>query len=1331
MTSLTRKIKALVAAWLFALILLPDSSSPCDTWVALPDATSSGYTILGKNSDRLNFDCQPLLLHPRKKWPAGSVIDLGRITIPQVEETYATLGSSPYWCWGYEEGINEFGVAIGNEGIRTTVLLEELAARTKSGPTGMDLLRLGLERGRTAREALDKITDLLEKYGQFGSGLPTLPDAAGAYHNSYIIADPKEAWILETAGTLWAARRVPQGVASISNTLSIEKDWDLVSDELKGSSDLDFTKTFLDEGPMGANQRRLSLPRAECSANLLLEKQGNVDPRWMMRVARDRSSTPAIDGDVTASSCVAVLPHAPDELPVFWWCASTPSNSCYIPFFVHGGGLPEIVSKAGTFGRRIMPPDEAEPDSFSKDSFWWLFRDLCDLSRIAYGDRNPVIRAEFDLLEKEFEAGIPALMDRALSLRTKGRAADAAKILDDYSAACVAKAVKKVDELRVRFKAEVAEVPDQYKPYVGRYIANFGQFRNAAFTVLVQNDRLAVDVPGQRVYELKDPDDEGKWYFALTDEIALSFDQEDDGRVTGMKMYQAGMTLPLPREAVQEEETEPAAEAEAESITLERRLGRLAKQLEEKRKEFHIPGMAVAVVRGDEVIMARGFGYADLENKKPVKPETLFAIGSTTKAFTAALVGMLVDDGKLDWDDPVTRYLPYFTLKVDSKDESAEVTIRDLLSHRTGFTRMGLLFESGAVPREEILRTAKEAEPWTGFREKFYYNNIMYLAAGMAAGDAVGKDWDTLIVERILNPLGMKDSNISVSRCKNDGRLAKGYQWEEDRRAFRRLAMRTVDNVGPAGSINSNVLDMAKWVRFQLRCGTFEGKRLISEESLRETRTKQTDIAGGVGYGLGWMLREWEGQPLIEHGGNIDGFAAQVAFLPESDLGYVMLCNVTGTLFQQLSMGLVCQTMLGDWDEDEAEVVATDFTPYLGEYNANFGPFKDVKFTVLEKDGGLALDVPGQMVYKLKPPDEEGKWRFVISDQVAVSFVRDDSGRVIAMNQYQAGVTLELPKIGVDLPPEVPLDELQKYLGRYHSYQMDETLSLVIKNNCLALAIPGQKTYELRAPDEEGKWRFRVLDRIAVSFKESDDGQVLAFTYYEGEGKLTYLRVDEEGAEPPPSLDRILALRKPDQRKAALDKLGACRFSGTVRVSQSGVTGAVDWYVHGPGRHRQELTFDKYGRILSVVNHEQAWTKTPYGRVDELRGKFHELASHQHPAALFGDWRDFFESVLFLRVDKLDGKNVYVLKLKSAEAPDYTVYTDARTGDVLKAETEIQHPGSMTRIFTTTLFEDFREVQGIRIPFRVIVSDEWSGRMVIQFDKLSTDIDIDDKIFTL
>lgn len=457
-----RRIVVSVAA---SVLLLGSgwSASACDTWVAMGDVTTCGYTILAKNSDRPTFGCQPLVLHPRRKWPAGSKIDLARITIAQVPETCATLGSSPYWSWGYEEGINEHGVAMGNQAIWTKVLTEEIASHKagkgpRLGPTGMDLVRLGLERGKTAREALGAIAGVVRKYGQFGSALPTR-GLSGAYHNSFIIADPTEAWVLETAARHWVARRLRKGATSISNGVSLGTDFDLTSANVvrhaitKGWWPEDKTREFhfqhaYSRGTQKGGQVVTRVhPRAMRSRRLLREKLGKIDVRWMMHIAR----SPGIDMNATASSCVAVLPDTDERLPVFWWCASVPSSGCYVPFFIHGTGPPRIVSTAGTHGSRTERPSKTARDKFSAESYWWLFRDLSDKVRADPKARLPVVRKAFDALEKQFEAGLPDVIRKAVRLRKDGQTAKAACILDDYTGECVKKVLLRVNKLRAAF----------------------------------------------------------------------------------------------------------------------------------------------------------------------------------------------------------------------------------------------------------------------------------------------------------------------------------------------------------------------------------------------------------------------------------------------------------------------------------------------------------------------------------------------------------------------------------------------------------------------------------------------------------------------------------------------------------------------------------------------------------------------------------------------------------------------------------------------------------------------------------------------------------------
>jgi len=694
--------------------------------------------------------------------------------------------------------------------------------------------------------------------------------------------------------------------------------------------------------------------------------------------------------------------------------------------------------------------------------------------------------------------------------------------------------------------------------------------------------------------------------------------------------------------------------------SLEWRLDRLVEQLEQQRQALHVPGMAIAVVKDDEVVLAHGFGVTNVETETAVTPETIFAIGSSSKAFTATLVGMLVDEGQMDWDDAITDYLPYFTMDIESEDESAEVAIRDLLSHRTGFVRMSLLFASGEIPREEVLLAATLAEPWTGFKENFYYSNVMFMAAGVAAGEAAGTDWDTLVAERIFEPLGMESSSTSVSQAQTDPRLSLGYLWDQDLEEYEYKPMRNVDNIGPAGSINSNVLDMAQWVRLQLGYGEYESQRLISEEQLTETWTSQIEIAEDIGYGLGWMLQEWEGQPVIEHGGNIDGFGAQVALLPESNLGFVLLTNVTFTPLQQQSINMVWEALLGEWEEADSAV----YEPYIGEYVANFGQFEDVEFTVLVQNDRLAVDVPGQQVFELKDPDEEGKWYFAISDTIAVSFDRDDEDNVIGMKLHQAGYTFELPREGVEIPAEIPLEELQKYLGSYYSEELGVTVEALVQNNRLAVDWPGEMIYELYPPDEEGIRVFRVYEGFTLRFNETPDGQVESLTYYQDDEEFLMPRVEGTSL---PTVEEILVLRQTDSRKAAWNEIGTYRMDGTFHSLQSGVEGTFSMYIPGIDRYRIDSDYGRYGYSRTALNGDQAWVESSFGPFDELHGKLLEQAKRDHPAALDGDWLDFYDSIEVLRSQELDGQKVYVLKLERGDLPPVTIFVDIATGDVLKS----------------------------------------------------------------
>ena len=346
-------------------------------------------------------------------------------------------------------------------------------------------------------------------------------------------------------------------------------------------------------------------------------------------------------------------------------------------------------------------------------------------------------------------------------------------------------------------------------------------------------------------------------------------------------------------------------------------------------KEWEVPGLAIAIIKGDQIVLAKGYGVRKIGEPSPVDERTLFAIGSSSKAFTAASVAMLVDEGKVKWDDPVTKYLPGFEMY--DPYVTRELTVRDLLTHRSGLQRGDLLWYGTELDREEILKRTRFLKPSWSLRSTFGYQNLMYLAAGQLIARVSGKGWDEFIRERFFVPLGMTASSTSINALKTANNVAAPHTKVEQKLTV--IPWRNIDNIAPAGSINSNVVDMAQWVRVQLGEGTFQNQKLFSAAQAKEMHAAQTVIrfelpysmyypeAHFLNYGLGWFLSDYRGRKVVEHGGAIDGMRAQVALIPEEKLGLVVLSNMNGSGLPTALMYRIFDAYLGgaparDWSAE-------------------------------------------------------------------------------------------------------------------------------------------------------------------------------------------------------------------------------------------------------------------------------------------------------------------------------------------------------------------------------------------------------------------------------
>ena len=345
-------------------------------------------------------------------------------------------------------------------------------------------------------------------------------------------------------------------------------------------------------------------------------------------------------------------------------------------------------------------------------------------------------------------------------------------------------------------------------------------------------------------------------------------------------------------------------------------------------KAWQAPGCAVAIIQGDRVVYQKGYGVKELGKVDPVTTRTLFAIGSTTKAFTTAALAILNDEGRLGWDDPVRKHLPEFKLSDPLANEL--VTVRDLVSHRTGLSRNDLLWYGSPWSRAEILERIGRVPLTKPFRSAWQYQNMMFLAAGEVAGAAAGSTWDELVQKRILDPLEMRSTSLSgwdavaapdhaTPHVKRDGRTQT-------------TAWRNIDNIGPAGSINSNVEDLSNWLRLQMNDGVApNGTRLISSKNMREMHTPQmamrpedwgrnfTDETNQMSYGLGWILMDYRGRHVVNHGGAIDGFRASFSMLPKERIGIIVMSNLGDDNMPEALRWSILDELLGvasarDWN---------------------------------------------------------------------------------------------------------------------------------------------------------------------------------------------------------------------------------------------------------------------------------------------------------------------------------------------------------------------------------------------------------------------------------
>jgi CubicO group peptidase (beta-lactamase class C family) len=569
--------------------------------------------------------------------------------------------------------------------------------------------------------------------------------------------------------------------------------------------------------------------------------------------------------------------------------------------------------------------------------------------------------------------------------------------------------------------------------------------------------------------------------------------------------------------------------AQKQKTTEDKRFAGLDTAFARVLKDWHAAGFAVAVVEKNKVVYAKGFGYRDYENKIPVSANTLFAIGSCTKAFTASMLGILRQDGKVDFDKPVRNYLP--ELKFYKDDMNNKITLRDMMSHRTGLPRHDYSWYFFSTPsRDSLIHRIEYMEPSSGLREKWQYNNFMFLAQGVTIEKITGKKWEDNIREKIFLPLGMSSSVFSIEDLMKSNDAAIGYEAKKDS-IISKMDYYHIDAMGPAGSINSSVNDMSKWVITWINGGKCEGKEIIPSAYTSEAISSQMIIGAALpekektdiyfaNYGFGWFLASYRGHYRVEHGGNIDGFSASTCLFPSDSVGIIVLSNQNNSSVPAIARNLIADRMLKlkyfDWETDlkklsdkvkaaakDAEKSSTSskkqgtkpshaLKDYEGLYkNEGYGVFE------VQSKGDSLFAFLGSHTWWLRHYHYDMFEPFDINAKTGI----DTSDKSDPL-QFQMNIAGDIESVAANFEPsikpivftktpkakDIAKDSLQKFTGEYELSGL--TIKVFIKGEkTLFMFVPGQPEYEL-IPVDKNKFSIKTLSGFTVQFNTNDKNEI-------------------------------------------------------------------------------------------------------------------------------------------------------------------------------------------------------------------------------------------------
>ncbi len=759
------------------------------------------------------------------------------------------------------------------------------------------------------------------------------------------------------------------------------------------------------------------------------------------------------------------------------------------------------------------------------------------------------------------------------------------------------------------------------------------------------------------------------------------------------------------------------AKADAAAQARRERVATLARRVDAERERLGVPGLALVVAHAGEVVLARGFGERERGGATKVDEHTLFAIGSTTKAFTAMLVMMAVEAGTIALDDHPRTCLPGFAL-ADAKHDDA-LRIRDLLTHSSGLMGMDIGWYTGQLSRAELLQLVHEAEPVAMPRTEFHYQNVMYAAAGECAAKALGGEYESLLRERILTKLGMEEANLDVAATLASANHSGGHHRRTDA-TIERVPMRSLAAIAPAGGINASATAMGAWLQLWLAGGQTGGKRLLGEKAFAELLSPQFPAGPGLDYTLGWMRAQHGTHTVWQHTGGIDGFSSLVALMPEEKIGFALLTNVDHADIH----GFVTQEVFSLVEpprETQPPTVAS------ADEAGTYGMLGGFKIEVVKDGDRIVLVVPDQPRYPLEHLADR---RYRLGPPAPPGFFA--TFRVIEGAGDRTEVWLEQPYGNLALPRLEPAElataaraepplELRELLGTYRAKTTGLEVRLAGVDGKVAVVVAGQPPAALQ-PIEHDRFSLAGLPAgFDVRIVRDERGHPSGLVLQRPDSAIELELVG--GRRPTIDVDTLLARRARAHGSAKLGKRRSMVVESELVFVHQGLRGTATTWREAPDRWAEDTRIVAFGREIGRIvggwDGTTAFERASFAPERELEPTQVAGAKLEAP---FDPWTATARPgpATITGRDTVADVPVITVRFTTDWGATITDSIDAKRYLLVRRELELPTGTPGSTLHETRTYGDYRKVAGVLVPHR-IETESTNGKVVATVKRVQMD----------